>query len=155
MDFAILPKPITKPMLTWCQSDRTEKILQRNLNQHAIILPQASVLANVVCKTSAHYSDVIMIAMASQIISLTIVNSTVYSGADQREHQSSASLAFVGQLRGKCFHLMTSSGIWFNSQTDNWLIYKQCAGIIADFVSIRYNLLQSIYKQGPLLRGSI
>ena len=33
--------------------------------------------------------------IASQITSLTIVYSTVYSGADQREHQSSASLAFV------------------------------------------------------------
>ena len=33
--------------------------------------------------------------MASQIASLTIVYSTVYSGADQRKHQSSASLAFV------------------------------------------------------------
>ena len=34
-------------------------------------------------------------AMASQITSLTIVYSTVNSGADQRKHQSSASLAFV------------------------------------------------------------
>ena len=34
-------------------------------------------------------------AMASQITSLTIVYSTVYSGADQRKYQSSASLAFV------------------------------------------------------------
>ena len=34
-------------------------------------------------------------AMASQITSLTIVNPTVYSGADQRKHQSSASLALV------------------------------------------------------------
>ena len=33
--------------------------------------------------------------MASQITSLAIVYSTVYSGADQRKHQSSASLAFV------------------------------------------------------------
>ena len=33
--------------------------------------------------------------MASQITSLTFVYSTVYSGADQRKHQSSASLAFV------------------------------------------------------------
>ena len=33
-------------------------------------------------------------AMASQITSLTIVYSTVYSGADQRKHQSSAPLAF-------------------------------------------------------------
>ena len=36
-----------------------------------------------------------MWARASQITSLTIVYSTVYSGADQRKHQSSTSLAFV------------------------------------------------------------
>ena len=42
-----------------------------------------------------HYNDVIMGAMASQITSLTIFYSTVYSGADQRKHQSSVSLAFV------------------------------------------------------------
>ena len=69
-----------------------------------------------------HYIDITMSTMASQITSLTVVYSTVYSDADQRKHQSSASLAFVwgihrdrriprtkGQLRGKCFHLMTSS----------------------------------------------
>ena len=42
-----------------------------------------------------HYDDIIMRVMASQIISLMIVYSTVYSGADQRKHQSSTSLAFV------------------------------------------------------------
>ena len=36
-----------------------------------------------------------MSPMASQITSFTIVNSTVYSVADQRKHQSSASLALV------------------------------------------------------------
>ena len=42
-------------------------------------------------------------AIAPQITSLTIVYSTVYSGADQRKHQkSSASLAFVrGIHRGQ------------------------------------------------------
>ena len=49
---------------------------------------------NVMC----HYSDVIMSAMASQITSLMIVSSTVYSDADQRKHQSSASLAFLGGI---------------------------------------------------------
>ena len=44
---------------------------------------------------SLHYNDGIMGAMASQITSLTIVYSIVYLGADQRKHQSSASLAFV------------------------------------------------------------
>ena len=64
-----------------------------------------------------------MSVIASQITSLTIVYSTVYSGVDQRKHESSASLAFVrgihrspvnsphkGQWRRKCFHLMPSSG---------------------------------------------
>ena len=75
-------------------------------------------------KRLVHYDDVIMTTIASQITSLAIVYSTVYSGGDQRKHQSAASLAFVwgihrdrwiprtkGQLRGKCFHLMTSSCI--------------------------------------------
>ena len=44
--------------------------------------------------TFSHYNDVTMGSMASQITSLTIVYSAVYSGTDQRKHQSSASLAF-------------------------------------------------------------
>ena len=36
-----------------------------------------------------------MSMMASRITSLTIVYSSIYPGADQRKHQSSASLAFV------------------------------------------------------------
>ena len=43
-----------------------------------------------------YYNDVIMSVMASQITSVTIVYSSVYPGGDQRKHQSSASLAFVG-----------------------------------------------------------
>ena len=44
---------------------------------------------------SHHYSDVIMGSIACQITSLTIVYSIVYSGEDQRKHQSSASLTFL------------------------------------------------------------
>ena len=47
-----------------------------------------------------HYSDVIMGAMASQVTSLTIVYSTIYSDADQGKHQSSESLAFVRGIKG-------------------------------------------------------
>ena len=47
------------------------------------------------CCHSLHYNDVIMITMASQITSLAVVYSIVYSDADQRKHQSSVSLAFV------------------------------------------------------------
>ena len=87
-----------------------------------------------------HCSDVIMSAMASQITSLTIVYSTVFSGPDQRKRQSSVSLAFVrrihqwpvnsphkGPVTRKCFHLMTSScaepsllGLAFGSGTLSW-----------------------------------
>ena len=42
-----------------------------------------------------HCNDVIMGVMASQLTSLTIVYSAVGSDADQRKHQSSASLAFL------------------------------------------------------------
>ena len=42
-----------------------------------------------------YYIDAIKTTMASQITSLTVVYSIVYSGANQRKHQSSASLAFV------------------------------------------------------------
>ena len=46
-------------------------------------------------QSRVHYGDVIMGAIASQITSLIIVYSTVYSDADLRKHQSSASLGFV------------------------------------------------------------
>ena len=45
--------------------------------------------------------------IASQITSLTIVYSTVYSDADQREHQSSASLPFVRGIHR--FHAQMAS----------------------------------------------
>ena len=66
---------------------------------HGVILQGLSVcmwIAGLIGPSSCnHYNDVIMGAMASQITSLTIVYSTVCSCADQRKHQSSASLAFV------------------------------------------------------------
>ena len=42
-----------------------------------------------------HYNDVMVDSIRSQITSLTIVYSIVYSDADQRKHQSNASLVFV------------------------------------------------------------
>ena len=80
---------------------------------------------------SVHYCDVIMGAVAFQITSLTTVYSTVYSDADQRKHQSSASLAFVwGIHRGPVNSphkwpvtweiLMTSS---WNRETQIYVVY--------------------------------
>ena len=51
-------------------------------------------MITITCLVS-HYNDVIMCAIASQTTSPTIVYSTVYWSADQRQHQSSASLIFV------------------------------------------------------------
>ena len=75
-----------------------------------------------------------MTTISSQITSLTVVYSTVYSDTDKKKHQSSASLAFVwgihryrwiprtkGQLRGKCFHLMTSSWLFKRMTACCWL----------------------------------
>ena len=45
-----------------------------------------------------HYSDVTMIAMASQITGFSIVYWTVCSGADQWQHQKFTSLAFVREI---------------------------------------------------------
>ena len=97
-----------------------------------------------------HYTDAIMTTMASQITSLTVVYSTVYSDVDQRKHQSSASLAIVwgihrdrwiprtkGQLRGKCFHLMTSSCV-----TCDW---PSGQGIFFVFIKIVRHILCYIY----------
>ena len=92
---------------------------------HVILLLRGPVFSTQYCLMMPHYNDVIMSAMASQITGVSIVYWTVCSGADQRIHQSSASLVFVGgfhrwpvysphkgQWRGKCFHLMTSS--WYD-----------------------------------------
>ena len=53
---------------------------------------------NIVCFTIIHYSDIIMSTTASQITGVSSVYSIVCSGADQRKHQSSRSLAFVRRI---------------------------------------------------------
>ena len=53
------------------------------------------IMSNCIVFVNFHYTNVIMGAITSQITSLTIVYSTVYSDADQRKQHSSASLAFV------------------------------------------------------------
>ena len=94
-----------------------------------------------------------MTTIASQITSLTIVYSTVYSDADQRKHQSSASLAFVwgihrdrwiprtkGQLRGKCFHLMTSSCVICRNLRQKLSVYENRCIILHN---VHHNIMMS------------
>ena len=74
-------------------------------------------------KISPHYNDVIMSTMASQIAGVSIVNPTVCSGADQRKHRSSTSLASVRGIHRwpasnaekasiRCRHHVTSKNIF-------------------------------------------
>ena len=72
-------------------------------SQHGYVITRPvkcgiKLLIPVIClpyASQCHYSDVIM---ASQITSITIVYTTVYSGTDQRKHQRLASLAFVRDI---------------------------------------------------------
>ena len=80
----------------------TVKLPTRCLWQHISGLVEDCRISNVLAMLILHfllpqslYDDVMMGTTASQITSLTIVYSTVYSDTDQRKHQSSASLAFV------------------------------------------------------------
>ena len=70
----------------------------QNYHQKPEITPSLSRYTVIRWALPKHYDDVIMTRMASQITSLAIVYSTVYSGADQSKHQSSASLAFVWEI---------------------------------------------------------
>ena len=85
-------KPLSAPMML------------NILNHICVTRPQTAIVLLPLRHNTAfqaiHYNDVMMGAMVSQITSSTIVYSTVYSGADQRKHQSSASLAFVRGIHG-------------------------------------------------------
>ena len=87
-----LPKRIfvLKMRILYIESEWTWHVVSYVLESIEISIPGKY---QDLCNT--HYDDVIVSAMASQITSLTIVYSSVYSSADQRKYQSSASLAFV------------------------------------------------------------
>ena len=76
--------------------DAAALIILKNMIQYCSASPVSYRDPNLVINMTAyHYDDVRMGAITSQITSLTIVYSIVYSDADQRKHQSSASLVFV------------------------------------------------------------
>ena len=67
---------------------------------------------------NSHYNDIIMGATASQITSVTIVYPTVYSGADQRRHQSSASLVFVREIHRRSVNSPQKWPVILNNQNN-------------------------------------
>ena len=107
-----------------------------------------------------HYSYVIVSAMTSQFTSLTIVYSTVYSGAVQRKYQAPRHwplwVEFNGdrwipqtkdEQRGKCFHLMTSSCIHGFDGSDTPRLWKCCYSKIANsLIGIKARISNYTYR---------
>ena len=87
--------------------------------------------------TAHHCNDVIIGVIPSQITSLTIVYSIVYSDADQRKHQSSVSLAFVpgsdrwvvtGEFPAQMASYAENVSIWWRHHDKHKLLFS---GIVA------------------------
>ena len=78
----------------------------------------------------ASVSDIIMDAVASQITSVAIVFSTVYSAAEQRKHQSSASLAIVRGIQDKGYHSLNPLANVMVILPQNSLTFKETGSFL-------------------------
>ena len=96
-------------MLGFQSSDMNKIRYKRPDNTSIMVLALLTKVVVIQCKDTtyyisnvkrwhSHYDDVIMTLLTSQITSLPVVYSIVYSGVYQRKHQSSASLAFVREI---------------------------------------------------------
>ena len=105
--------------------------------------------------SKCHYNGVIMSMMVSEINSLTIVYSFVYSGADKRKHQCSASLAFVlgihrwsvnsPQRASKAENDVIMWKIYVSSMSDrNLWDCPQCVTEICEMVSVKHTVRTDI-----------
>ena len=109
---------------------------------------------NIHIKIKNYYDDVIMTMLASQITSLMVVYSIVYSGVNQRKHQSSASLAFVREIHrgpGNFPHkwLVTRKMFLFDDVIMEWasrLIHKQTPRVGWEWDEETSSCLIGIYK---------
>ena len=99
------------------------------------------------CKSHSHYNCDIMSKMASQITGVSIVCSTVCSGADQRKHQSSASLAFVqgnprviGEFPSQRVSKVENVSIWWRHHaiTRPWGRALGCPLCVFSFMGVFY-----------------
>ena len=66
-----------------------------DLADFKLMLPFNQLNVQISALRQGHYNDVIIKALVSQITRVSIVCSTVCSGANQRKHKSSVSLTFV------------------------------------------------------------
>ena len=87
-----------------------------------------------------YFSYVTMGAMASQISSFAIVYSTVYSGADQGKHQSSASLAFAGNSPAQMASYAENAFIWWRHHESKVRIWSGLAAELLTMLRYAYIL---------------
>ena len=121
-----------------------------------------------------HYNDVIMGAIASQVTSITTVFSTVYLDTDQRKHQSSASLAFVGisphkwPVTRKMFPfddvIMWKTTLWQKPHNRHLWYYQICLPEYRSFSASRFrtfwckvreSVISVIYTTGQTVPGKV
>ena len=86
---------VAKRADVWCTTRTISPSINLSVNSTKHNIAHCQAMSAAYGEMINHYDDVTMSRIASLITSLTIVYSTVYSGADQRKHQSPASLAFV------------------------------------------------------------
>ena len=105
----------------------SNSLLSTHIQMFLLCKEQPNLKVKVYKYSYDHYNDVIMSVMASQITSLTIVYSTIYSGTDKRKDQSSMSLTFV---RGIHRWLVNSPHKWPVTrkmfQFDDIIMYYLC-----------------------------
>ena len=94
-----------------------------------------------------------MTMMASQMTSLTVVYSTVYSDADQRKHQSSTSLAFVwGFTRTGEFPAQRASYV---ENVSMWLTHHENCKFWCKLHWILFITVQLVIRVLVLITGQI
>ena len=96
-----------------------------------------------------------MDAIASQITSLTIVYSTVYSDADQRKHQSSASLAFVRGIHRWPVNSPHKGPVTRKMFPFDHVIMISCVSELAHHHKLRYQLVITSTQDDLLLIGIV
>ena len=80
-------------------------------------------------------------AMASQITALTIVYSTVYSGADQRKHQSSGNSPGTDEFPAQMASNAENVSIWWRhhvvdmiTYTRHYLLFKKAIVVLGNLI---------------------
>ena len=87
---------------------------------------------------ATHFSDIIMGAMASQIPNVSIVCSIIYSGANQRKHQSCMSLAFVGGIHRTVDSPYKGPVTWKIFPFDDFIMWcTPCSSCSFPFIKLR------------------